>query len=320
MSRYEDLSVGKLRATHAVRFDQSLTVRGMPVGAEASGNAYWVDANSTARVDGTFQKPYTTLDAAIGACTANKGDVVYIKENHAETVTGVGGITADIAGITIIGLGNYNQRPRFLMDGAASVTLLVSAADVTVKNIVLAAGHEDIVRAIHVTAVGFGAIGVEFVENVATENFLIQIDATSASANGNDGLAVIGCRSIGVDASETEFIAVVEDLDGAVIRDNIVIKKGSTDGALIKQATGKDLTNLDCQWNFLQNAMTANDLFIDNDTTANSGFVAHNRCKHADVTTSHSLIDCDGVGLFDNLSTSVVTASGFILPAIDADS
>ena len=70
----------------------------------------------------------------------------------------------------------------------------------------------------------------------------------------------------------------------------------------------------------MQHAMTAGDLLIDNDTTANTGIIAHNRCRHADVTTSHSLIDCDGVGLFDNLSTSVDTASGFVLPAIDVDS
>ena len=61
------------------------------------------------------------------------------------------------------------------------------------------------------------------------------------------------------------------------------------------------------------------DLLIDNDTTVNTGIVAHNRCRHVDVTGAHSLIDCDGVGLFDNLSVSTDILSGVIVPAADVN-
>lgn len=271
----------------------------------------------------TPDRALATLDAVFdtGNAKANKGYNAFLLPNHAETVTGVGGIGADVAGVSIFGLGMGNQRPRFLMDADASVTFLVTAADFYIENCVFAAGHADIVRCFNVADSGkfFWAHNLEFVENVATENFLIPFDLTGTSANDNDGVRITSCRSLGLDASATEFIATAEDIDGMVVKDNMVIHSGSTDGALIKCAAGKDLTNLDVRWNFLQHAMTANDLLIDNDTTANTGIVAHNRCRHADVSGTHSLIDCDGVGLFDNLSVSTDILSGVVVPAIDVN-
>jgi hypothetical protein len=290
-----------------------------------TGNVFFVDSNSTLGVDDTAhgdspQRPFATLDFGIGQCTADNGDVIYLMPNHAETVTGVGGITADVAGVSIIGLGNFNQRPRFLMDGAATVTFLVTAADVLIENVVFAAGHADIARCINFSGAGLKLRFVEFVQNVVNENFLIPVDQVSSVLdNSGDGLHITNCRSIGIDAANTEFLCIVADIDGLVLRDNLVVQSGSTDGALVKTVTGKDLTNCFIVWNYVQNAMTAGDLLIDNDTTANTGIVAHNRCRHKDVTTTHSLIDLDGVGLFDNLSTSLDTASGFILPVIDTN-
>lgn len=302
-------------------FADGLNVRGLPILNSHAGTVFWLDSNTGSDGNkGTFDRPFATLDYAIGRCTANKGDMIMIKPNHAETITGVSGIDFDIAGISVIGLGTGNQRPRFLMDGADTVTADVAAADITIQNIVFAAGHADIARCLQIQAVGATLIDLEFVENVADENFLIPIDASGTTDNEADMLKVIGCRSLGLDASATEFIAVAADVDGMIVNDNLVIQSGSTDGALIKQATGKDMTNVSVMRNSLQHAMTAGDLLIDNDTAVNTGIVAGNKCKHKDVTGAHSLIDADGVGLFDNLSTSLDTASGFILPAIDADS
>lgn len=300
-----------------------LLVNGRPTGpfpASLGGNTFYVDS----AVDGTDGRSpdtaFGTLDEAFAKCTANQGDVIVVMPNHAETITGAGGITHDVAGVSVIGLGTYNQRPRFLMDAGTAVTYLISAADAYVENLVFAAGHADIVTCFNVTAVGAWINNCEFVENVVNENFLTEIKATGTTDNEADGLRVTNCRVLTVDAAAVEFIELNADIHGLVVRDNVVIKSGGTASPLILQATGKDLQACDIQWNFLQHAMTANDLFIDNDTTANTGFVAHNRCRHVDVTSSHSLIDADGVGLFDNLSTSTNTASGFTHPAIDVNS
>lgn len=293
----------------------------IPFGLFKSGDVYWVDsatgANSSA--NGTFDAPFATLDYAIGACTANHGDYIMVKANHAETITGAGGITADIAGITIIGIGSGNQRPRFLMDVATTVTMVVSAADVTVRNLVFAAGHADIVTCIDLDAKGFTLADCEFVENVVDENFLVIITSGSTTDNVCDGLKCVGNYVYQVDASATNFIKKVGDADDWVIAHNIYLAPAATTGQFILDTAGDDFGNLFCVWNY--SCVLGGDnvnSFIDNDQSDNSGYVAHNRSTTND-TDAKVPIDVDGVGLFDNLITSTTAASGFVLPAIDVD-
>lgn len=87
--------------------------------------------------------------------------------------------------------------------------------------------------------------------------------------------------------------------------------------AVIECATGKDITGCLIAENLIHRLNTAGDLLVDNNTTANSGIAYNNRILHADVA-GEILIDADGVGLFDNKGTAVVTASGYVLPAIDS--
>lgn len=308
----------------------NLVVGGAPIvggggsGIYTTGNVFFVSSTSANKADsannGTKDAPFATLDYAIGRCTANNGDVIYLMPNHAETITGAGGITADIAGITIIGLGTYNQRPRFLMDGGTAVTFVVSAADVTVRNCVFASGHADVVTCFNITDVGCWIDECEFVDNVADENFLTPIKATSTTNNNADGLKVTNCSFLSIDAACVEFIEINADLFGLVVTGNLMVTEG-TASPLILCATGKDLQRCKIVGNFTSTKTAAGNLFITNDTASpnNSGVIAHNRCGHADVTTGHTFGAVGGCRFFDNLSTSVDNLSGFVLPAIDVD-
>lgn len=292
------------------------------LGLYIKGSTFYV--NSATGVDDVnhgdkWSTPFATLDYAIGSCTANNGDLILLAPNHAETITGAGGIACDVAGVTIIGLGHGKQVPRFLMDGGTAVTLTVTAADVTIQNVEFAAGHADIVTCIDLDATDFRMEGCSFFDNTSAENFLAIITAGSTTDNVCDGLTLLNNYVYSPDAAATNFIALTGDCDRLVAKYNTVLLPAGTDSAFLKQAAGDDVQGVDIQWNFLQHAMTAGDLFIDNDQSDNTGIVAHNRCKHVDVTGAHSLIDCDGVGLFDNLSNSTATTSGFVLPAIDVD-
>lgn len=305
-------------ANYTHGFSGGVAIRGMPVLNSYSKNVHWVDSGGSANGAGTFQRPYTTIDQAINHCSA--GDIIMVKEGHSETLTGASAITCDVAGVSIIGLGSYSRRPRLLLDGGTTVDIAVSAADVTWQNIVFAAGHADIVRAFNVTAKGAAFIGCEFVDNVATENFLTPIKATSTTNNNADGLTVVGCKFLTPDAATLEFIEVNADIFGMVVRDNVVVHEG-TDSPLVRVATGKDLQYTEIVGNFLSHKMTANELLVNCDTNANSGIIAHNRVGHADVTSTHDLgIDGLGCRLFDNLSASTDSVSGFVLPQIDANS
>jgi hypothetical protein len=283
------------------------------------GLTWYVDS----AVDGTDgSSPNTafgTLDEAFAKCTASQGDVIVVMPNHAETITGAGGIAHDVAGVSVIGLGVGNQRPRFLMDGATTVTYLISAADAYVENLVFAAGHADIVTCIGIsTGVGATIKNCEFVDNVAGENFLSAITSTGA-ANTADMLTVEDCFFYSADAATLGFIMVTDDIVGLKVMRNVVVSEGTGLATLITCATGKDTRGTRVMWNFLSSKATAGNLFISNDTASpnNSGIVAHNRCRHADVTGVHVMGAVGGCGFFDNLSASTDAVSGFVFPAID---
>jgi len=78
-------------------------------------------------------KPVATLDYAIGLCTANKGDKIYLIPGHAETFTATNGFDADVAGIEIIGLGWGAARPTFTFNHA-NAQVNIGAASVRIRN------------------------------------------------------------------------------------------------------------------------------------------------------------------------------------------
>lgn len=303
-------------------FAGGVSIRGVPLFDTFGGNVFWVNSASGSNGNkGTRARPFATLDYAIGRCTANNGDVIIVAPNHAETITGVGGIAADVAGISIIGMGTFNQRPRFLMDGATTVSFTVSAADVAVKNCVFASGHADVVTCFDVTAVGFTLEDCEFVDNVADENFLACVRATSTTDLNASGMYLARNRALSADAATVGFLVASADIEGLVMMDNVAINEGTGLATMVTALTGKDLKRCFIVRNYLSSKATAGNLFISCDTASpnNSGIVAHNRCGHADVTGAHTLGVVGGCRMFDNLSVSTDALSGFVLPAVDVD-
>lgn len=314
------------RSLHGREFGltpRGLEVYGRPVVAgsdiDLGGNTYYVNsghANASNNNDGlSTARPLATLDGAIGKCTANHGDRIIVMPNHAETITGAGGITADVAGISIIGLGVYNQRPRFLMDAGTTVTFVVNTADVYVENLVFAAGHADIVTCFDVDAVGFTAVGLEFVDNTANENFVAAFTVGSTTDNTCDGLTIVGCRAISPDTAFVKFIDLTGDTDFATIKENVVILDAAAAQFLV-HASGDDVQGLDFGYNLFVTGASTGDLLIDNDQTDNTGIVYNNYVGGHDVSAA-ILVDADGVRLFENYSADSDTASGVLTPAAD---
>jgi hypothetical protein len=121
--------------------------------------------------------PLATVDYAIGLCTASKGDIIYVMPGHAETIAAADGFDADVAGISIIGLGSGTNRPTFTFTQTTS-TAAVGAANVTLKNLRFAAGVSAVVVGLSVEAAGTdltvdgcewywgGTTGFDFVDSV----------------------------------------------------------------------------------------------------------------------------------------------------------
>ena len=115
-------------------FGGGLTVRGMPLNLAHPGKVFWVYNGSSLygtqkggsnSNKGTYNDPFSTIDYAIGQCTAGRGDIIMVKPGHSETLSAA--ITCDVAGVAIVGLGWGTARPQ--LTGAVAADLVSVTAD-----------------------------------------------------------------------------------------------------------------------------------------------------------------------------------------------
>ena len=78
-------------------------------------------------------KPVATIDYAIGLCTDNEGDVIYVMPGHAETLTTA--ITVDVVGVRIIGLGTGLDRPELTVGANGIDGITITADGVVIDNL-----------------------------------------------------------------------------------------------------------------------------------------------------------------------------------------
>src|SRR3990167_1108699 len=102
-------------------FANGVLIRGMPILQSHPGRVFWVSNATAAEMagqraasngnDGSFNAPFSTLDYAIGRCTASRGDIIFVKPGYTQTITLATEIVMDVAGIAIVGLGRGSLRP-----------------------------------------------------------------------------------------------------------------------------------------------------------------------------------------------------------------
>lgn len=141
-------------------FAKGVIIRGVPLLQTHPGKVFWVDNSTTGLMpgqiggsngnDGTFNAPFATLDYAIGQCRANKGDIIFLKPGHVETLTS-SSVAVDVAGIAIVGLGQGSNRPTFNATATTSV-FPISAANVLVHNVLFTGGVDAVVSMVTVSA------------------------------------------------------------------------------------------------------------------------------------------------------------------------
>src|SRR3990167_7356471 len=108
-----------------------------------AGKVFFVGNSSSVGYNDIVQKYkntggfYVTIDSAINACLASRGDTIFVAENHAETLTTAGAIALDVAGVKLIGLGVGNNRPRITFGSTDNAATFTQSGDNTkIDNIV----------------------------------------------------------------------------------------------------------------------------------------------------------------------------------------
>lgn len=318
-------------ANYPSGFPYGITLRGVPITQSHPGNVFWV-SKSTALLQGqkggsdgnkgTFDAPFGTIDYAIGQCVANRGDIIFVKPGHAETLSAAGAIAADVAGVAIIGLGSGSNRPTLTLDTATTTTISVSAANVAFKNMVFTANFADIVSFFTLTTAKFFTLEGNYFKATATNMNALYVVDTNATTADADGLALLGNKWIEPDTA-TESMVKMDGTNADVrIEDNFVqLGVQNNKPALVNIATGKIITSLQMLRNkvFRLNTDTATGaILLHTDGSTNSGIVSENYAQHADTAAELLITASSGLGVFDNRASGVAGASGYLLPAADS--
>lgn len=315
-------------------FANGLTVRGVPILQAQPGNVYWV-GNSTATMpnqraasngnDGTFFSPFSSVDYAMGRCTANRGDIIMVKPGHAETLTSATTLALDVAGVAVVGLGAGTSRPTFTFTTANTATIAVSAANISVQNCKFVGNFLSIAAAFTVGAAPhFTLENCSFTDTSAILGFLSAVK-TTVTVNA-DFLTIKDCY-IKSDATTKSVapIVVLGTMTGLTLQGNTVVQTVAhnnvsqflSHAALVMTAAVVEDNKV-----YSINTDTATGgALVTTSATTGSGIIRNNVVRALDIAAA-ILVTATAVqyGMFNNLYIGETTSlSGFVLPAIGTD-
>lgn len=269
-------------------FLNGVTIRGLPVTTCHPGEVFWVNNSSVLAKggvggsngnDGSYKRPFSTIDYAIGRCTANRGDIIMVMPGHAENLATAGAIAADVAGIAIVGLGRGTKVPTLTWTGA-SATVLGTVANVSWVNMKFVNNVADVTTMFSLDG---SSDGWSFENCVFTDTSTIlnAIDFITLST-GADDLSLTGCRVIGKSASNDSFITGVAH-DRLYI-DNCQIQFDVAQTAVVGVIeTSGNATNVWIKDSLFRSNVDGA-LFLDFNGTANSGGVTN--CYFSSIDTA----------------------------------
>jgi hypothetical protein len=165
---------------------------------------------------------YTTLNEALGACTANMGDVVVVLPGHTEDISTADQMNNLVAGTRILGAGHGTLRPTFTWTAAAA-TFLFDVANVSLENCVLKladAGNSGVTVAAPITVSAAGCA----IRNCAIRfgDDADDIVTIGITLSGADDFVFAGNHCIGATAAECTTFLRVTNSDRVMLSDCFV--------------------------------------------------------------------------------------------------
>lgn len=250
-------------------------------------------------------EPFATIDYAIGRCVANRGDIIYVLPGHSETITAAGGIDCDVAGISIIGIGNKNTRPIINFSTATTADMDIDAADITIKNMRFdLTGIDAVVAAIDVNAAGFRMEDCWILMADSGGQAVLGL-VTDANA---DELKILNCEFLSPNAGADAAIRITGTPDDVEIGGCRII--GDFSDACIHNPTGNVATNLYIHHNYVENVQTG-DHCIEL-VSACTGTLAYNS-GFTDLLQATG-IDPGSCKCIENYTVDTIDVSGILTP------
>ncbi len=252
--------------------------------------------------------PLATIDYAIGLCTASKGDVIYVMPGHAENLTAADSIDCDVAGVTIVGLGNGNLLPT-LSTTAAAGSITVDAANVTIKNLRLVANFATgTTSGVTIAAAGDGCTldGLQFRDTSATSEFLVHVSVATTVTD----LLIQNCSFVTAAGSLTNSILFAGTSTDVVIRKNVFFVDSSD--SVIDHLAGA-CTNILLDSNYIVNQDTGAAGYVIDVHASGTGMACNNRGAYNKIDAEMT----KGAAMWwlENYFSNTIAESGLLEPA-----
>lgn len=286
------------------------------------GNVFFVDNGHASRRDAADHgdrpdNPFSTLDFAIGRCTANNGDVIFISPGHAETLTSATALVFDVAGVTAIGLGEGTNRPSFTIT-ATSAAVFFTAPNCRLSNVRIIAGASAITAGIcpNTTDVELDSIETNF--TTAGADFIRHVDAVDSTGTTGIGtrLHIHDCLFIAEDAAGSSSCIRMDNANRVRIEKNTCI--GQWTGGVILSTAGTSMTNIVIADNNISNLATQTTpaVYGIRMSTGASGLIIGNNISQPDGgTIAIGLTFIPGnCRCIENYQTNLADESGVLVP------
>jgi hypothetical protein len=312
-------------------FTSGISIRGVPLIQTHPGEVFWVSNASTLMTGqksgsngnkGTFNAPFATIEYAKSRCTAGRGDIVFVKPGHAETIADATTLTLSVAGVAIIGLGIGANRPTLTFSTANTANIPVTAANVTVHNILHKANFLDIASAYTATGTAtptdFVVDSCEFRDGSSALNF-VKCVTGNATANSMDGFKFTNNKVFGLaTTAATQAVIIAAATSRCEYLDNFIVYPVLNDTATLVDFGANNQLNLNMGRNrvFRPSTSTTGGSLFSGGSTGSTGYVYDNYSWHLDNSTGLLAPTGTKLGFQNNycMITAVADKSGLINP------
>jgi hypothetical protein len=262
-------------------FSDGITLRNVPITPVQPGRVFWVyngtnlppgGAGGSDNNRGTFLRPFATIAGALAQCLAGRGDIVFVKPGHSETI-GASGLAMNVAGVQVIGLGIGTTRPTLTLNATAS-PIAVSAAQMAIRNFQLDfTGIDAVAVGSTVTAADFHLTDCYVKMATATAQATLGVSSSAAAS----GMIVNGCKFLGTsDAGTTAAVQFVGGDNLQITNNTMMGGYGSGVGGISNLTTAA--TNVLIAGNYISNLTAVSTKAITVQATT-TGFISDNRMQ-----------------------------------------
>lgn len=282
-----------------------------------TGNVFFVDSGGSKTLDdpnygGDPEKTFATIDYAIGQCTANNGDYIIVMPGHTETTTAAADTVFDVAGVTVIGIGNGNDRPTITFGTSTLTDWDITAANIRISNIRFTVAVDSPAALIDVGAAQFQLDKCQFLGTASYQpDIWVDLDANA------DYCKILNNEFIDATAGAASAVKIAAALTDLEIAKNRFW--GDYSDACVHNPTGNVATQLNIHHNIMTN-LQAGDHCIEL-VSACTGVIAYNTVNNTSLAAAGGATAIDPGSCFciENYgSDGVGDVSGVLNPAVDS--